>query len=589
MSSAAPEIGLAVAATATASTENGRRWLMKALDPVNQRFDVAGLPSPNNDQIATLSFVSSFDLGPPNPAISMIGPYRDADSFDGVLHMFQDPILFGCSVTGPAGSQPVTGYSNLTISLHRAGVTNRVRIAIPQGEAVWTPKRYLNSQISGDTYGGKATSLRNQCQAFRMLYGCSQGIPTCSTMYNQGYIEATQQTFTPRVGAAVDSTAAQPAGSWLSDDAKEVLYENNFFDTQAYTAEDFPTSENILANPKSVSFQFNQGIFTPYQLGNVKVNDFRPADVYRFPRMTEYWIVGVQFNATGGVGLSDAMLTTTDAENDSGSICWDCNFIAPAAPNPKQMLPVYFICLSKEGMVFAIRMQVDLLNPGQTDYVDNNNIYYLRGGLNGMQTERQLSTDTQPLQRVIPGWVPNNDYISNKKVSGYINAPLPEDRRYRFQAWACSGYLNVPTGAVSGNTPTSPFIIYNEASNVEGKLLAARLNGAERIAVNIFKSVSKTATMKLIFRIGFEYLLTSGSPYSVIKRISPPMDELALNSYIRASRKMKDAFEAYYASDEGHGDYLTFLAALLQDAADQAGIGPFMNMGGTSGSTRRRR
>ena len=79
------------------------------------------------------------------------------------------------------------------------------------------------------------------------------------------------------------------------------------------------------------------------------------------------------------------------------------------------------------------------------------------------------------------------------------------------------------------------------------------------------------------------------APYSVIKRISPPMDELALNSYIRASRKMKDAFEAYYASDEGHGDYLTFLAALLQDAADQAGLGPFMNMGGTSGSIRRRR
>ena len=76
-----------------------------------------------------------------------------------------------------------------------------------------------------------------------------------------------------------------------------------------------------------------------------------------------------------------------------------------------------------------------------------------------------------------------------------------------------------------------------------------------RICVINFRSISTTAGMKMLIRIGNEITLSSGTIYSMFKHRSPSYDENAIKSYLRCIHEMKDAFYGDAASDEGHDKY----------------------------------
>lgn len=84
-----------------------------------------------------------------------------------------------------------------------------------------------------------------------------------------------------------------------------------------------------------------------------------------------------------------------------------------------------------------------------------------------------------------------------------------------------------------------------------------------RIAVVNFRSISTTAGMKMLIRLGNEITLSSGTIYSMFKHRSPTYDEQAIKSYLRCIHEMKDAFYGDAASDEGHDKYAEMIRTLV--------------------------
>ena len=593
---ATAETALGASAAITSTTENGRRWLMKALDPVSQRFDIAGLPSPNNDQVSTLSFTSSYEIGPPNFGA---GANPTNASFDAEMYLFQNPVLFGISAVGPSGTRPATGYTDIVGTFTKAssgsGTTaTHVRGIIwrfPTGVMPWNVRTYTNSQITAtytnrvdspapidvntinmaNSYTGLHGGLVRDCQAYRMLWGSAQLIPTCSTMYNQGYIEATQQVFSPRVGATANDEGPICPVIWNQDQLEEENTQG--FNRQRFQPNDFPTSANMLSNPKAVAVQFNQGLFVPYQLGNVTENDFQSSEAFVFPSVTEYYVVEAYRYVNSATPAAQNWAQLPLQHDDLGYF-FSSSVISDTASSAETFNSQFcFTCISKEGLVFGLFTGVTWthFSDGAVRVLNFNNL----------KPQRYFASNAQALPSWEMGYTANN-------MGSYMKTDAHPDSQV-YGAYGINSWVRPWSGSsIRGDTPRLP-IPYSvrDGTNFYGLMLPARPNGKERITAINMKSVSYTATVKLIFRHGFEYLVTAGSPYSVIKHIAPPMDDVALRSYIRASRKMKDAYEAYYASDEGHPDYLIYLSSLLQGSAAAEGVDlSLMNYGASSGGMR---
>ena len=84
-----------------------------------------------------------------------------------------------------------------------------------------------------------------------------------------------------------------------------------------------------------------------------------------------------------------------------------------------------------------------------------------------------------------------------------------------------------------------------------------------RIGVINFRSISTTAGMKMLIRIGNEITLSSGTIYSMFKHRAPSYDENAIKSYLRCIHEMKDAFYGDAASDEGHDKYADMIRSIV--------------------------
>jgi len=84
-----------------------------------------------------------------------------------------------------------------------------------------------------------------------------------------------------------------------------------------------------------------------------------------------------------------------------------------------------------------------------------------------------------------------------------------------------------------------------------------------RIGVINFRSISTTAGMKMLLRLGTEITLTSGTIYSMFKHRSPSYDEAAIKAYLRCIHEMKDAYFGDAASEAGHDEYAATIRAMV--------------------------
>lgn len=112
-------------------------------------------------------------------------------------------------------------------------------------------------------------------------------------------------------------------------------------------------------------------------------------------------------------------------------------------------------------------------------------------------------------------------------------------------------------------------ITVNQDASAVQTLEGNQLNGMvtfpqhSRIGVINFRSISTTAGMKMLIRIGNEITLSSGTIYSMFKHRSPSYDENAIKSYLRCIHEMKDAFYGDAASDEGHDKYADMIRSIV--------------------------
>lgn len=151
-----------------------------------------------------------------------------------------------------------------------------------------------------------------------------------------------------------------------------------------------------------------------------------------------------------------------------------------------------------------------------------------------------------------------NAYFGQSKFGCYL--PLHLDM---LEKWRGIHDLVVPSAALSGNG--SSFIISNSATPLTTiypyvSAQAARIDstggGLMGTPVSLpcnkkwgsFAAVnlSPNTSFSLFFRMGFEVMVIPSSPLSSIQKISPKVDELALEAYARITRELKDAYPVEY-------------------------------------------
>ena len=131
--------------------------------------------------------------------------------------------------------------------------------------------------------------------------------------------------------------------------------------------------------------------------------------------------------------------------------------------------------------------------------------------------------------------------------------------------WMTGGRVN--DGVVCSSSANR--ITVNQDASAVQTLEGNQLNGMvtfpqhSRIGVINFRSISTTAGMKMLIRIGNEITLSSGTIYSMFKHRSPSYDENAIKSYLRCIHEMKDAFYGDAASDEGHDKYADMIRSIV--------------------------
>lgn len=556
------ETRVGVAAATTASTAAGRDWLVKALDPINTRSQILGMPTAHSNDIVVLNYVSNYSLGPP--------PYSGADStkdsFDFDLLLYQHPLIFGVYACGKQNTVPFTGKTliNVNFSNPDGGAnTAIVKLTIPDNVRMWTTTTLTNSQIGGgSSLTDQQATLNNAGQAIRPIYGGAQCIPTCSSMYNQGSFRVTQQLYQSTRSASSNMYSTASVGSVPSShafDAGGGLYPT--IQGEYFTSADYPTLENCLVNPRSLTCRFSEGLMVPYRLQNPLVNDFQPLDDVTMRSYVDgdtFYVTGIYSRTGPGMGIFNEdtrTFTVTGVDPATG---------------------IEFTCRGKDGRPFSVIATFP--NGATKSFTTTMTVCPITGtGTTAVAYPFSVDVTTTPATVVYSKIFPpitkialtNNPHEGWFFNAGSVGEPGPQE------AW-----MNFSCTTLARNMEPRYY----------SPLLGFRPNSNENVAAVFGRSVSYTAAMQLVIRIGYEVLTTSASTFSTFKQMSPAYDRQALQGYMRASRKMKDGFSGYYSTDEGSAQYLAFLSSLLATVGqeDNALI-QFGNQGGTVTTQQKRR
>lgn len=291
------------------STEKGRNWLLKALDPSMTSIDVDGVPDMSVDNVIMLKYNSQFQVSAP----SYIKPNQ---TWNADIYLFPHPVLFGTCLKYGSGwklydsvkkhndSVSFTDGTS-TISCKPFELTNG-NIIVPdstsmQGEVeIVERQNFLNTQVAASEYasvqaGGtiqvQATEYQKRCKTLRenvdglrIAYGSVTLIPNVSSLFDAGVMVATQQAIhkefvdmdcpndagiNPEQNNQVKTTNPEPNRAGVigqrTDMGRIGVFDSN----------DFPTFENAVNNPHMLSTRFKNGIYMPYKIMNAQVHPFR--------------------------------------------------------------------------------------------------------------------------------------------------------------------------------------------------------------------------------------------------------------------------------------------------------------------------
>lgn len=568
-------------------TEEGRKWLWKALNPADPGTAAIGIPTGQSNNISTLNYQSQYDVTAP-PGVTSAYP-----SFDCDLYLNHNPVIFGTAISYPSGSMDLSGVGSFEIETTVAEGKVKVKITpddIPDRPvALRTVQQLMNSQIDprafqySNSLASKRVLYSQVIQKARMSYGSIHVIPTCSDLNNGGLITACQQ-------------VCEPKESMIDD--------TNGIHLLAYNENDFPNIEDTIQNPQMYSARYNDGCYMPYKIRDPFKNEYVSSErevTCRAP----YVVTGVSMLVAYQFGtVSDGVLTMTETKNAT-------NFSVKQFPMTltqnadSTMFSIYgeaetaktagSTAVTKSN-VLAIRFDVcNLIGQRGYFYVSLNdesivNASLQTGGLSTIISSDTTSTAFKPMVNMFNG--PFSESLSGTFTAGQLNSGEAGNLLWgsMFQgkqwfhiprlitAWDAqgTGASENPKGVQWVSVDTTLTSLSSLKSLTRGTI--PDMLEKQMCTVHM-TGVSSTAPIKLIMRMGVEILLTASSLYSPFKYISPEYDESAIKSYLRCTRAMRDA---YYANAGGMGGQAEFIKALsdLVEHGSPMALSRVLNQGG---------
>ena len=593
------------------NTVEGGKWLSKALDPSSIRTDVGGLPDTNSANVCVLNYQTQDNISPLDVSTTA-AVNAEYTSYDADLLLYQHPIYMGCSASylsdtsdPSSGAMSIdAGYTGITIAAanptYTCGAANEGAFSVSFtpadsfSSAVFAPRTVSlikNEQIPGRTYTDQQEQMADFCQRYRMIYGGTQVIPACSDNYNSGTIEACQQVFNAGQSSITtfDSKKSgndrlrsfQPTDDLQSMRAGDIGKQASLL---VFNDDDFPNSSDIVQNPQGLLCRYREGVFMPYKIVNPLNHPYLVAEEKKLIS-APFWVTGASavFYTAATIANHDYQQIPVDQASWE-PLVWDRatnsfrdshtgnNFTHPYSTNFMGWVAIH--CVSFLGLPFKriyympsvkglqVGQQVQLQGQEALTQLAAGNIvtihatYNTNGALGVEGSESRYAFDTLPMGTMMPvGGAVGTTYKANAEG-------------------VATNILNIVDNAGNSLPGKTQIIAANRVELIQ--TTAARetdeLNFVDngcvfpqhsRIGVINFRSISTTAGMKMLLRLGTEITLTSGTIYSMFKHRSPSYDEAAIKAYLRCIHEMKDAYFGDAASEAGHDEYAATIRAMV--------------------------
>ena len=555
-------------------TEEGRRWLWKALNPNDTATASVGVPADKTHNISALNYQSQYDIAAP-PGVTAAFPSYDVD-----LYLNHNPVVFGTSVAYPSGTMDLSQVGSFQVSVQASQDGNSYAVKMIPDDAPMKPvglrtvQQLFNSQIDPRvfSYSNSLASRRllysQLTQKAKLTYGGALVIPTCSCLINGGMITACQQVCEPKVS--------------MVDNANGIYL-------NSYELNDFPDVEDTIQNPQMYSARFIDGCYMPYKMRDPFNMEYKASE-REITNRAPYSVTGVSVLSVSGLTDSVGVITTTALATNFTTYQTPMTFI-PNANDSGFVLsatvpaPVDSAAKITKNPVLGFRFDV-------VNYLGQRGYFYLT-----LNNEYTYVADT--VSTVIQGPSHQNRNTSRifkglvvEGVSGTYTANFANDTWWAASTIGNGDYIRIPeiltawdtqgtgftqnplgiqwvsTDVTAGAAPNTALARGTMPDMLEFQMCTVHMTGC-----------SSTAPIKLILKVGIEILLTAGSPYSPFKFISANYDESALKSYLRCTRAMRDA---YFANAGGMGGQAEFIKALsdLIESDSAAPLSRVLNQGG---------
>lgn len=532
-------------------TPEGRRWLLKALNPNDTLTPTNGIPTLQSRNISVLNWQGEYSVSAPSNIISEIPNY------DTTMFLYQHPLIFGLSSSRPGGCIDMREFDGF-FKITKTGASAPYTYTLTTGSDVEHPismsyvDRYFNNQIDPSVFNkdkslaGRRELFKTLTQKNRIIYGGATIIPTCSNQYNSGNLAVSQSVWSPR---------------------KSTLKKDNNVELQTFLEDDFPDTSDTVQNPQMYYGRYQDGAYVPYKLNEPASTPYVGSE-QQITTRSPYYVTKVSFIGT----VDSAVVSTEDHELEEVEA--EYSSVAVKA----------FTASSAEKMYncVAIRIYITLFT-GQSGYVTfslgDSEFYNGGAGVSNVIFGSESLADGSALLNQDPSLYA----IEDTNVAGNLITPAELDNHYLHLPESMTAWQWNDNAELLANPVGSYFVSkdVSTAAGVSTELTIGTIcpyNGQSIITIHM-SGVSNTAPIKMILRFGSEILLTASSPYSPFKFMSPRYDESAIKSYARCIRNMKDAYFANAGSIPGQLDYTNKLMTLIEnDSAED--LNRTLNQGG---------
>ena len=569
-------------------SEEGRKWLWKALNPADPGTAAIGIPTGQSNNISTLNYQSQYDITAP-PGVTSAYP-----SFDCDLYLNHNPVIFGTAISYPSGSMDLSGVGtfevNTTINTERNEVTVKITPDdIPDKPvAMRTVQQLMNSQIDprafqySNSLASKRVLYSQIIQKARLSYGSAHVIPTCSDLNNGGLITACQQVCEPK---------------------ESMIDETSGIHLLSYNENDFPNIEDTIQNPQMYSARYNDGCYMPYKIRDPFNNDYVSSEREMTCR-APYVVTGVSLLVADQFGkVEGGVFTRTETSQAT-------NYTVRQVPMT--------LTQATDSTMFTIEATTHTALTGGNTAKNMSNVLAIRFDVCNLIGQRgyfylslndESKKDTQSKSYGFSNIISNaTSSTTYKQMSNMFNGPFVEGMSGDFSVGQLEAANNGPLwqsmfqgkqwfhiprlitawdsqGFGASQNPMGIQWVSVDTTLTSLSSLKALTRGTipdmleKQMCTVHMTGVSATAPIKLIMRMGVEILLTASSLYSPFKYISPEYDESAIKSYLRCTRAMRDA---YYANAGGIGGQAEFIRAMtdLVEYGSPLALSRVLNQGG---------